>query len=86
MRRRDFMALVSSAAVALPTAAHAQEPGKVLRVGVVSGVPRDSSLWQTFEHRLVELGYQDGKNFVFEMIAAQTIDGYESGYRELATR
>ena len=35
---------------------------------------------------MTELGYQDGKNFVFELITAQNIDGYEPGYRELVTR
>jgi ABC-type uncharacterized transport system substrate-binding protein len=85
MRRRDLISLLGGAAVALPIAVHAQEPVKMLRVGVVSGQPRNS-VWQPFEQRMTELGYQNGKNFVFDLITAQNIDGFESGYRELVTR
>src|ERR1700736_3726196 len=86
MHRRGFITLLGSAAVALPIAVHAQEPMKMLRVGAVSGQPRNSSFWQPFEQRMTELGYHDGKNFVFDLITVQNIDGYESGYRELVTR
>ena len=86
MQRRRFITLLGGAAVALPMAVHAQEPVKMLRVGAVSGQPRNSSFWQPFEQRMTELGYQNGKNFVFDLITAQNIDGYESAYRELVTR
>ena len=86
MQRREFITLLGGTAVALPIAVHAQEPVKMLRVGAVTGQPRNSSFWQPFEQRMTELGYQDGKNFVFELITAQNIDGYEPGYRELVTR
>jgi hypothetical protein len=49
MRRRDLISLLGGAAVALPIAVHAQEPVKMLRVGVVSGQPRNSSFWQPFK-------------------------------------
>jgi len=86
MRRRDFITLLAGAAVALPGAVHAQEPVKMLRVGVVSGQPGNSSFWQPFKQRMTELGYHDGKNFVFELITTQNIDGYDSAYRELVMR
>src|ERR1700676_3588278 len=86
MRRRQFMTLLGGAAVALPAAVHAQDAAKMLRVGAVTGQPRNSPFWQAFEQRMTELGYQDGKNFGFDLIAAQSIDGFESGYRELAKR
>jgi putative tryptophan/tyrosine transport system substrate-binding protein len=86
MRRRDFITLLGGAAAALPDAVHAQEPVKMLRVGVVSGQPRNSSFWQPFKERMTELGYHDGKNFVFDFITAQKIDEYDPAYRELVTR
>src|SRR5260370_5717955 len=86
MERREFIPIPGGTAGALPIAVHAQEPVKMLRVGAVTGQPRNSSFWQPFEQRMTELCYQDGKNFVFELITAQNIDGYEPGYRELVTR
>ena len=86
MRRREFLAVMVGAAASLPAAVHAQEPPKMLRVGAVSGQSIDSPFWQPFVRRMTELGYQQGKNFVFDLIAAQNLGGYETGYRELVTR
>jgi hypothetical protein len=35
---------------------------------------------------MAELGYQQGRNFVFEYTQAPNIEGYELTYRELAAR
>jgi putative ABC transport system substrate-binding protein len=35
---------------------------------------------------MMELGYEESKNFVFDLIPASNFDGYEAGYRELAAR
>jgi ABC-type uncharacterized transport system substrate-binding protein len=78
--------LLGGAAVVLPITVHAQEPVKMLRVGVVSGQPRNSSFYQPFKQRMRELGYHDGKNFVFDYITVQNIDEYDSAYRELVSR
>ena len=86
MKRREFITLVGGAAALWPATVLAQEPVKMLRVGAVSGQPRNSPFWQPFVQRMVELGYQDGKNFVFDLITTSNIDGYEAGYRELVTR
>jgi putative ABC transport system substrate-binding protein len=86
MRRREFITLVGGAAALWPATLLAQESVKMLRVGAVSGQPRNSPFWQPFVQRMVELGYQEGKNFVFDLITTSNIDGFEAGYRELATR
>jgi putative ABC transport system substrate-binding protein len=86
MRRREFITLVGGAAALWPATLLAQESVKMLRVGAVSGQPRNSPFWQPFVQRMVELGYQEGKNFVFDLITTSNIDGYEAGYRELVTR
>jgi putative tryptophan/tyrosine transport system substrate-binding protein len=86
MKRREFIQVLGGAAASWPLAARGQEPARVLRVGAVSGQPRNSPFWQPFMQRMKELGYEDGKNFVFDLIAAENIDGYVTGYRELVTR
>ncbi len=35
---------------------------------------------------MAELGYQEGRNFTFDYIQTPNVEGYESNYRELATR
>jgi putative tryptophan/tyrosine transport system substrate-binding protein len=86
MKRREFITLVGGAAALWPATVLAQEPVKMLRVGAVSGQPRNSPFWQPFVQRMVELGYLEGKNFVFDLITVSNFDGYEAGYRELVTR
>src|ERR1700733_14388534 len=86
MRRREFIAGLGGTAAAWPLATHAQEPARMLRVGAVSGQPRSSPFWQPFVQRMKELGYEDGKNFAFDLVVAENIDGYVTGYREIVAR
>lgn len=76
---RRVLLLGSVAAASWP--AHAQQPAKVLRVGGVSGQPRSSVLWTSFVARMATLGYQEGKNFSFDLVLADSVDGYRQGYR-----
>src|SRR5262249_24799091 len=41
MRRREFIALLGGAALAWPLGAHAQQPERVRRVGVLTGLSED---------------------------------------------
>ncbi|HVI64992.1 MAG TPA: ABC transporter substrate-binding protein [Bradyrhizobium sp.] len=83
MRRRQFITLLGGAA-ALPLAARAQQPAKMLRVGTVAGTPKSSPQWVAFERRMGELGYQEGKNFSFDFLQAASADEDEVLYRKLA--
>jgi putative tryptophan/tyrosine transport system substrate-binding protein len=83
MRRRDFIALVGGAAV-WPLTARAQQPPSILRVGLAGVQPRTTAIYVAFLQRMAELGYEEGKNFVFEYVQVPNIDGYERGYQELA--
>ena len=86
--RREFIALLGVAAACgfvWPRATRAQQPPK-LRVGFVGMQPRESPLYGNFLRRMAELGYQEGRNFTFDYIQTPDIDGYETNYRELATR
>jgi putative ABC transport system substrate-binding protein len=65
MRRREFMAGLGSAA-AWPVAAHAQQPARVRRVGVLMGWdendPEAKGWLSKFTQGLFELGWTDGRN------------------------
>src|SRR5215510_8192064 len=85
MTRREFISLLGGAA-AWPLAARAQLQPKIMRVGFVGMLPRESPLYTNFLKRMAELGYQEGRNFTFDYIQTPNIEGYEKNYRELATR
>jgi ABC-type uncharacterized transport system substrate-binding protein len=68
MRRREFVALLSGAAVAWPLGASAQQPGKVFRIGFL-GLTTAESLPkrpEAFRAGLRDLGYQEGRDIVIE--------------------
>src|SRR5262252_7681711 len=62
MRRRDFMALLGSAAATWPLAAHGQQAAKIPRIGILDDAP----MWQAFRQALRELGYVQGQNIAYE--------------------
>src|SRR5215831_8868104 len=66
MRRRDFIAVVSSAA-ALPLAARAQQPeGKVRRIGFLVGGSSTLAYYEAFRRGLRKLGWVEGQNIVVD--------------------
>jgi putative ABC transport system substrate-binding protein len=66
MKRRDFVALVSSA-VAWPLAALAQKPAKLYRIFWVSTESQPDPFLDGFRQGLLERGYVEGENVVFEL-------------------
>jgi putative tryptophan/tyrosine transport system substrate-binding protein len=67
MRRREFITVLGSAAVAWPIAADAQQPGPVRRVVVLMGTAETASSrgWlAAFLRRLDELGWRESRNLV----------------------
>ena len=88
MRRREFIALVGSA-VAWPLGALAQaERPDFLRVGAASPTPRraSTSFLLSFEQRMAELGYVEGKNFALEFIELAEPNQFAEAFRELVQR
>src|SRR5262245_35587853 len=67
MRRREFVTLIGGAAVALPLAARAQQPGLPV-VGFVSGRSLNDSgrLGGLFRKGLNETGYVESQNVMVE--------------------
>ena len=68
MKRREFITLLGSAAAGWPLPLGAQTaPPAVLRVGVASPTPRGpNSFLPSFEQRMAELGYVEGKNLILD--------------------
>ncbi|MFZ2145177.1 MAG: ABC transporter substrate-binding protein [Xanthobacteraceae bacterium] len=70
MRRRDFITLIGSTAAAWPRAAHAQQPERVRRIGVLMSFgandPEAQSRAAAFENGLRQLGWVRGHNLSIE--------------------
>src|ERR1700746_3349962 len=63
IERRKFLAALGGAA-AWPLAAHAQQAGKIPRIGIIDDAPR----FNGFRHGLRDLGYLEGQNIAFEYL------------------
>ena len=68
VRRREFITLLSSAAMSWPLAARGQQPGKVARVGFLgnSTAALEANLVGPFRDGLRKLGYEEGQDLVIE--------------------
>ena len=73
MERRAFIGAVTGGLLAAPLAAEAQSTGKLYRVGLVSlgsvDASRPSPWWQPLRDAMRELGYVEGANLVFKVVA-----------------
>jgi putative tryptophan/tyrosine transport system substrate-binding protein len=67
MRRREFIAVMGSAAVAWPLAARAQQAGKVPRVGILSPAANEAATTLiTFRKAIRDLGYVEGETVIID--------------------
>ena len=68
MRRREFITLLGGAA-AWPMAAHAQQPGRVWRIGFLSNSigPPPAAILNVFRESLRERGYVEGQNTIIDV-------------------
>ena len=70
MRRREFIALLVSAA-SWPLAAHAQQPGKMWRIGLIAhSYVKESA--DALREGFRELGYVEGQNVILETRLGKT--------------
>ena len=64
--RRVLVVLLAVGFLGVQVAA-AQTSGRIVRIGILSSAtPRSAASWQTFERRLRELGYIEGRNLTLE--------------------
>ena len=61
MIRRDFITLLGGAAAAWPLTARAQQPGRIYRLGILTGLKRDSPVMIAFFEELGRLGFVEGR-------------------------
>jgi putative ABC transport system substrate-binding protein len=85
MRRRKFITFLTGATALLPLVARAQQRAP-LKVGAAGVQPRSTPIYIAFEKRMAELGYEEGKNFIFEFVQPQDVAGYSAAFREIANR
>jgi hypothetical protein len=69
MRRREFFALISSAAVAGPFAAMAQEAGRIYRLGMSFNFPHDTPFPLRVLDELRHRGFAEGQNLTVDSSA-----------------
>jgi putative tryptophan/tyrosine transport system substrate-binding protein len=66
MRRREFLAVLGGAAIGWPLAAHAQQPQRLRRIGVLSFAAENDLEWHlrlaAFFEGLQSLGWVEGRN------------------------
>jgi hypothetical protein len=76
LKRRQFITLLGGAAAAWPLAAHAQQAGKVARLGWLRlGSAADfAGRVEALRTGLRELGYVEGKDIVIEFRWPETVD------------
>ena len=65
MRRREFIALISSAAM-WPLAAGAQQVGRTYRLGGLSGGPRTQPLFVAMFAEIRRMGFVEGQNLIVD--------------------
>jgi putative ABC transport system substrate-binding protein len=81
MRRREFIALLGSAAIAWLPAARAQQPARRRRVGILLFADQDRAIIKPCLSELQALGYVDGKNITIDY---RNADGKYERLPELA--
>src|ERR1700680_2758907 len=65
--RREFITLLGGAGAAWPLAARAQQPAKVLRVGILSPAASETAATLTaFREGIRDLGYIEGKTIALD--------------------
>jgi putative tryptophan/tyrosine transport system substrate-binding protein len=79
MKRREFMMIVSGAAVFAPPSGSAQETGRTYRLGVLTVGPRRQSSHDIFFDELRRHGFVEGKNLIVDG------RGYEARAEQLPT-
>jgi len=86
------LVLLTPSLLLAPLAAHAQQAGKIYRVGHLATAefeqpdPTEQRAWPTFIEALKSLGWIEGKNFVFERRMSSTRTGIQQAAEEFVRK
>ena len=86
------LVLLTQSLLLAPLAAHAQQAGKIYRVGHLATAefeqpdPTEQRAWPTFIEALKSLGWIEGKNFVFERRMSSTRTGIQQAAEEFVRK
>src|SRR5438445_6236978 len=86
------LVLLTQSLLLAPLAAHAQQAGKIYRVGHLATAefeqpdPTEQRAWPTFIEALKGLGWIEGKNFVFERRMSSTRTGIQQAAEEFVRK
>jgi putative tryptophan/tyrosine transport system substrate-binding protein len=82
LKRREFITLISGAAVVWPLLVRAQHTGKLWRICYLSAVSRESSSlsYAALQQGMRDLGYVEGKDFVLEW---RSVEGKYERFSEI---
>jgi ABC-type uncharacterized transport system substrate-binding protein len=88
LKRREFITLLGGAATSWPLTARAQQPERMRRIGVLSGLAADDQdnkvRLAAFQQRLQQLGWTDGHNVRIDYrFAAANAENYRKYAAEL---
>ena len=84
MDRRTFIGRVAGGLLGAPLAAHAQQVGKVYRIGILEAIPaaQNAANLDALRKGLRDLGYVEGRNLIIEYRSA---DGRAERFPDLAS-
>ena len=88
MKRRDFIRLLGGAAASWPLAAHAQQPEKAARIGVLwraASAEQEGSNFKSLVKGFNDLGYDEGRATLEHRFANDMPDRFKSMAAELAS-
>jgi len=72
VKRRDFIGLAAGSAAAWPVLTHAQQPGKIPRIGyLIGGADASRANMEAFRAGLRQLGHVEGRTFTLELADTQ---------------
>src|SRR5690348_3126984 len=86
MRRREFIAFLGGVATGWPLAAHAQEPGKVYRIGFIGPAQINApsiAFYQAFLTQMGAHGFREGQNLRVEFRSLEDSRGMSVNAGEL---
>jgi putative ABC transport system substrate-binding protein len=86
MRRREFITFLGGATAANARLGAARAQQKMLRIGIVTSLPRNAPTWTAFDKRMRGLGYDEGRNLAVEFLKIPSPAEYPEGMKELVQR